>query len=254
MKSYTIWENGEHRWLAFAQDPDQPDNIVDTNQLLVTSDQDCMLLDPGGVELFPAMVAAITQEIAISRLKNLFFSHQDPDVSSALPLWRQVCGTDTKVHVSWMWAGFVSHFDRDAIFQNIPDQGAEIALSPSVRVRSLPAHYLHSPGNFSVYDAKAKILFSGDVGAALVPKDQVSGIYVENFDHHVAFMEGFHRRWLGAAEARDKWVAMVRRLDVDVLAPQHGLFFRGEDVGKFLDWLSALKLGSGLDAYDSVGI
>lgn len=253
MKCYTIWQNGDHRWLAFAQDPDQPDNIIDTNQLLVTSDQDAMLLDPGGVELFPAMVAAVTQEIRISQLKHLFFSHQDPDVSSALPLWRQVCGTDMQLHVSWMWAGFVSHFDRDARFENIPDAGTDIALSPSVRLKALPAHYLHSPGNFSVYDPKAKILFSGDIGAALVPKDQLNGIYVEDFGHHVAFMEGFHRRWLGAAEARDKWVAMVRRLEVDVLAPQHGLFFKGEDVGKFLDWLGGLQLGSGLEAFDHVG-
>ncbi|MEW5726624.1 MAG: MBL fold metallo-hydrolase [Pseudomonadota bacterium] len=254
MKCYTIWQNGDHRWLAFAHDPDQPDNIIDTNQLLVTSESGCMLLDPGGVELFPAMVAAVTQEVGLDRLKHLFFSHQDPDVSSALPLWRQVCGADLAVHVSWMWAGFVSHFDREAEFQGIPDPGCEIALSPSVRLLALPAHYLHSPGNFCVYDAKAKVLFSGDIGAALVPKDRQDGIFVTDFAEHVHYMDGFHRRWLGAREARDKWVAMVRRLEVDILAPQHGLFFQGEDVGRFLDWLEALPLGSGLEAYDQVRV
>jgi len=251
MKCFTVWENGDHRWLAFAQDPDRPDNVIDTNQLVVTSGESAMLLDPGGVELFPAMMAALTQEVPVSRVKHLFLSHQDPDVASALPLWRQVCGAELSVHISWMWSGFVSHFDREASFSAIPDAGCEVSLSPLVHVRLLPAHYLHSPGNFSVYDPKARVLFSGDIGAALVPRDQAHGsLFVENFDAHVPLMEGFHRRWMGAGAARDKWVAMVRRLEVDVLAPQHGLFFRGADVARFLDWLEALPLGSGLEAYD----
>ena len=63
-------------------------------------------------------------------------------------------------------------------------------------------------------------------------------------------MEAFHRRWLGSPSARDKWEAMVRRLEIDILAPQHGLLFRGPDVNRFLDWLAELPLGSGLDAFD----
>lgn len=250
MKCYTIWQNGDHRWLAFAQDPDRPDNVIDTNQLVVVAGDCAMLLDPGGVELFPAMMAALTQEVPVSRIKHLFLSHQDPDVASALPLWRQVCGADLTVHISWMWAGFVSHFDSQASFATIPDAGVEVVLSPNVQVRLLPAHYLHSPGCFSVYDPKAKVLFSGDIGAALVPRDRIGDIFVDNFDNHTHYMDAFHRRWMGARMARDKWVAMVRRLDVEVLAPQHGLFFKGEQVGQFLDWLEALPLGSGLDAYD----
>lgn len=252
MKCYTLWASGEHRWLAFAQDPDQPESIIDTNQFVVTSEDAAMMLDPGGVELFPAMVAALTQEVAIDRLRHLFLSHQDPDVSSALPLWRQVCIPDLAVHLSWMWTGFVSHFDRDARFHAIPDAGGEVVLSRTVRLRLLPAHYLHSPGNFCVYDPRAKVLFSGDIGAALVPKERITGIFVEDFDEHARYMDAFHRRWMGARQARDKWIAMVRRLEVDILAPQHGLLFRGAQVGRFLDWLAELPLGSGLDAYDQV--
>ncbi|CAA7615208.1 MBL fold metallo-hydrolase [Magnetospirillum sp. UT-4] len=253
MKCFTIWQQGDHRWLAFGQDPEQLDTIIDTTQFVVTSDRDAVLLDPGGIELFPAMVAAVTQEVGVERLKHLFLSHQDPDVSSALSLWRRVCPADLTIHVSWLWTGFLSHFDSHAQFVTLPDPGAEIRLSPSVAVRAVPAHYLHSPGNFGIYDARAKILFSGDVGASLVPRERRTGIFVENFSEHTGYMEGFHRRWLGSRDARDKWVAMVRRLDVDMLAPQHGLIFRGEDVGRFLDWLAALPVGSGLDAYDQVG-
>lgn len=250
MKCTEIWGQGEHRWLAFADDPNKPDNVIDTNQLVVTTESGGMLIDPGGVELFPAMVAAVTQEMPIEKIRHLFMSHQDPDVSSALPLWRQVCTDDLVTHVSWMWTGFVSHFDRNATFNALPDIGCDIDLSPDVRLKILPAHYLHSSGNFSVYDPKAKVLFSGDIGAALVPRDKRKSIFVEDFDSHVQYMEAFHRRWMGSPAARDKWVAMIRHLNVDILAPQHGLLFRGPDVERFLDWLAGLRLGGGLDAFD----
>lgn len=250
MKCTELWSQGEHRWLAFSDDPGKPDNVIDTNQLVVVSETGCMLIDPGGVEVFPAMVAAVTQEVPIDRIRHLFLSHQDPDVSSALPLWRQVCPDDLVTHVSWMWTGFVSHFDKNATFDAIPDEGCDIEISPDVCLKILPAHYLHSSGNFSVYDPKAKVLFSGDIGAALVPREAVSGIFVNNFNDHIQYMEAFHRRWMGSPTARDKWVAMVRRLDVEILAPQHGLLFRGGDVARFLDWLGDLSLGSGLESFD----
>jgi flavorubredoxin len=250
MKCTELWVQGDHRWLAFADDPSKPDNVIDTNQFVVTSGQGAMLIDPGGVELFPAMVAAVTQEVDIERIHHLFLSHQDPDVSSALPLWRQVCPKNLAIHVSWMWTGFVSHFDREAVFLPLADAGGDIDLAPGVRLRALPAHYLHSPGNFSIYDPKAKILFSGDIGAALVPPEKRVSIFVEDFAAHIPYMEAFHRRWMGSTTARDKWVAMVRRMDVDILAPQHGLLFRGADVGRFLDWLEALCIGSGVEAFD----
>ena len=252
MKCYTLWQEGERRWLAFGQDPDRAETVIDTNQLLVSDGCRSMLLDPGGAELFPAMVAAVSQEVALSGIAHLFLSHQDPDVASSLPLWRQVCADDLQVHLSWMWTGFISHFDHEARFAVIPDAGAEVMLGP-MRLRLLPAHYLHSPGCFCVYDPDAKVLFSGDIGAALVPRQAVpDGIFVTDFAAHVPYMETFHRRWMGSAAARDRWVAMVRGLEVEILAPQHGLLFRGPDVGRFLDWLEALPLGSGIEAFDAV--
>ncbi len=43
------------------------------------------------------------------------------------------------------------------------------------KLEIIPAHYLHASANFHVYDPEAKILFSGDVGAALLPPGHASG-------------------------------------------------------------------------------
>lgn len=246
MKCSTIFASGSHRWLAFGQDPAKPDNVVDTTQYAICSDGGVLLVDPGGMEIFPNMVAALTRELSVEDVRHLVISHQDPDVSSALPLWRRVCRPDLKVYVPWLWAGFVSHFDAECRTESVPDEGTEIVMG-GVRLRLLPAHYLHSSGNFNIYDPAARVLFTGDIGAALLPGPS-EDMYVSNFAEHVRYMDGFHRRWMGSPAARDAWVAMVSSLDVQVLAPQHGLLFRGDDVKRFLDWFGGLEIGAGVSS------
>lgn len=245
MKCTTLFRKGAHRWLVFGQDPAKPDNVIDTNQIVICSGDSAMLLDPGGMEIFPAMMGALTQELPTGHIKHLFISHQDPDVSSSLPLWRKVAPPAMKIYAPWMWTGFISHFDTEAQLTAIPDEGMEVSLTPDVRLRIVPAHYLHSPGNYHVYDPQARILFSGDIGAALLPH-QPASMFVDNFSQHVQYMDGFHRRWMGSAPARDAWINLVRKLDIEILAPQHGLMFKGDDVKRFLDWFASIEVGSGV--------
>lgn len=249
MKCVTLFRRDDHYWQAFGQDPERPDRVIDTNQYVVRSGDAAILLDPGGIEVFPSMLAALTREIPVEQVKALFISHQDPDIGSSLPLWRRVCQPETDIYISWLWESFASHFDRDAVFTTIPDEGMEVSLSPSLRLRFLPAHYLHSSGNFNVYDPQARILFSGDIGAALIPRDRpAEGLFVTDFSRHIGYMEGFHRRWMPSPQARDAWIAQVSKLEIDILAPQHGLIFKGDDVKRFLDWFAALEIGSGIAA------
>ena len=242
MKCVSLFRRDNHRWLAFGQDPSRPEAVIDTNQFVICSNSGALLLDPGGMEVFPSMLAALTHEVAVEEVKGIFLSHQDPDIGSSLALWRRVCPPDTKIYLSWLWSGFVSHFDRDAVFTPIPDEGMDLTLG-DVRLRLVPAHFLHSSGNFNVYDPRARILFSGDIGAALVPTQSREDMFVGDFAGHIQYMEGFHRRWMGSPKARDAWIETVSRLDIDILAPQHGLIFRGDDVKRFLDWFSRLEIG-----------
>ena len=48
-------------------------------------------------------------------------------------------------------------------------------------VRALPAHFMHSVGNFSFYDPVSRILFSGDVGASIVPS-RTPYAFVDDFE------------------------------------------------------------------------
>lgn len=248
MLCQTIYSEGDHRWLAFGQDPDRPDNIVDTNQYVVEAGGDAVLIDPGGIEIFPAMLGALSAKLPIDSIRHIMLSHQDPDIGSSLPLWREVCRDDVQIHISWLWTSFVSHFDGEATLTPVPDPGGEIRLSKTLSLEIVPAHFLHSPGNFHLFDPRAGILFSADVAASLVPRGVRGGLFVEDFSAHIPYMEPWHRRAMGSERARDAWLSRVARLDIRILAPQHGLLLRGDDVKRFYDWFGTLRIGEGIEA------
>ncbi len=245
MKKLTyIYENGDHNWGAVARDPERPNYLIDTNEYLISSGDESLLVDPGGSEIFAAVFAAIAAEINPIRIKALFASHQDPDIISSLALWLGF-NPEIKCHLSWLWAGFIPHFGgMDKTFVSLPDEGGTVSVG-RLRLGAVPAHYLHSSGNFHLYDEKAKILFSGDVGAALLPPEQ-DGLFVTDFDRHILYAEGFHKRWMGSKAAVLDWCERASRMEIDMLCPQHGMIYQGTDVMRFINWFAELEVGSGL--------
>lgn len=236
-----IFDEGEHQWFAIVRDPDKPGYIIDTNEYIIRSGTELLLCDPGGIEVFPAVFSALSQVCDPQALSAVFASHQDPDIVSSLALWLEF-NPDLKCYTSWLWTSFLPHFGGCAeTFKSIPDEGIEIDLGGTT-LHALPAHYLHSSGNFHLYDPKAKILFSGDVGAAMLPEGQ-DDLFVEDFDQHIRYAEGFHKRWMGSEKAKNQWCDRVAMLDVDMLCPQHGAIYRGKDVHRFIDWFRELEVG-----------
>ncbi|MFA5982891.1 MAG: MBL fold metallo-hydrolase [Methylococcaceae bacterium] len=239
MKMTKIYE-GPYQWIMFGRDENKPGNIIDSNQYMVRTANRCLIMDPGGIELFAPMLAAVMHHAPVDQITDLFASHQDPDIISSLGLWDQAV-PNAKLHAAALWEGFIRHFGCNSIeYVGIPDSGGTIKLD-NAELQIIPAHYLHSSVNFHIYDPQAKILMSGDVGAALegpgVP------MFVDKFDSHVEKMRFFHQRWMPSNQAKRVWIDRVRMLDIDILAPQHGRMFKGDDVKRFLDWFESLQVG-----------
>lgn len=239
-----IYEDGAHKWVAIARDPARPKHLIDTNEYLVINGDRALLTDPGGMEIFSEVFSSISSEFNPHHIDLLFASHQDPDIISSLALWLEF-NPAIKCYLSRLWTTFVPHFGgNEKTFVAIQDEGMDFLLG-NLPLQAVPAHYLHSSGNFHLYDAKAKILFSGDVGAALSPEIE-DNLFVENFDTHIRYAEGFHCRWMGSDVAKLDWCERISRLDIDMLCPQHGSIYRGKDVERFINWFSELKIGAGI--------
>jgi flavorubredoxin len=216
-------------------------SMVQANQHIIVHGKEGMILDPGGHKVYSALFPQIASLMPIKGLKYIFFSHQDPDIIAAANGWLMV--TDAEAYLSGLWMRFITHFGVDELavkrIKPIPDEGMNLTIGDA-QIKLIPAHFLHSAGNFQVYDTVSKILYSGDLGASL---GQTYSL-VENFDEHIQYMEGFHKRYLPTRKALQMWVNTVRKLDIEMIAPQHGAIFGNRELSnRFIDWLEGLSCG-----------
>ncbi|MDQ7082861.1 MAG: MBL fold metallo-hydrolase [Aquificota bacterium] len=241
IKGKVLYEDGEHRFVWLGWEEEEEEGLVQTNQYLIVNRGKGVLLDPGGVYVLPRVLSAVSGYIEPENIEIIFYTW-DPDVGSGIAVWLE--NTPAKVYISRLWVRFVPHFgsmDFDRIVP-IEDSGGEVRLPSGDRLVFVPAHFLHSTGNFSLFDERSGILFSGDIGAAAFPRGE-RYLFVEDFERHRAYMEGFHRRYMASRRACELWVREVERLGPKMIAPQHGAIFSGDNVRKFLDWFRNLECG-----------
>lgn len=240
MLTKEIYKGKNHSWIMFGRDPEKPKSIIDTNQYMIKTRKNALLMDPGGIELFSAMLANVVKQIPVEQITHLFASHQDPDIISSLGLWDKTLDNAT-LHAPWLWESFIRHFGMNNItYACIPDEGETLTLE-STTVEFIPAHYLHASGNFNVYDPEAKILMSGDIGAAI--EEPCAPLNVENFDEHIPKIKHFHQRWMPSNRAKNQWIERVAKMDITMMCPQHGRIYTGDNIKRFLDWFYALDVG-----------
>ena len=106
MKTHTLFEGSSHTWLMFGRDAAKPEKIIDTNQYMVMTKDNALLMDPGGIELFSSMLATVIKQVPVDKITHLFASHQDPDIISSLGLWDQALKGAT-LHSPWIWESFI---------------------------------------------------------------------------------------------------------------------------------------------------
>ncbi len=238
-----LYEDATHKYIMFSFDDEEQENsYLSVNQYLIVSHGVGVLIDPGSEAIFDELYDGVSEHIDIEKIEYIFFSHQDPDVAASIAQWAVT--TKAKFIMSALWVRFMSHYGFTEMNRviSLSDMGEKVHLSSSY-LEFVPAHFLHSPGNFSLYDSQSKILFSGDIGAAIVTSPQ-GYKKVANFEEHKEHLYGFHKRYMGSNKFCKAWVTRVENLDIATIVPQHGLLFEGKDVQLFLGWLKELKCGS----------
>ncbi len=240
MPNTVLYEDRTHRNVLL-QDFGLGGLAVQANQHVIVHGNSGMVLDPGGHKVYAKVLAETYSILGAVKLDYIFLSHQDPDIVAALNGWLMT--TDADAYVSTLWMRFVPHFGVDDFVADrlkpIPDAGMVFDLN-GARLVALPAHFLHSEGNFQLYDTVSRILYTGDLGASL----GADYVEVTDFDAHVRFMEGFHRRYMCSNKVMKAWADMVRPLDIEIIAPQHGAYFKGKEmVSRFIDWCAGLECG-----------
>lgn len=234
-----LYADGDHKSI-FANDL-SIGSMVEANQHIIIHNGEAIILDPGGHKVYTKLFAQLSSYCKAGDIKYLFFSHQDPDIIAAANGWLMV--TDAAALLSALWMRFIPHFGVDEYvinrIQPIPDDGMVVTVG-GVDLKVIPAHFLHSPGNFHLYDPVSKIMYTGDLGASLGGDTD----FVEDFDAHVLLMEGFHKRYIASSQPLKMWAKTARQLDIEIIAPQHGAMIAGkENVERFISWIASLSCG-----------
>lgn len=235
-----LFNDGQHRCLMYF-DLQGGGDAVQANQFLLVNGDQGAIIDPGGNLAYNDLYMGMTRQFPPQRLSAILASHADPDIIASLDRW--MTATAAPVYISTLWERFIPHFCKPGKTAGrvvgIPDAGSRIRVGAAELV-ALPAHFMHSEGNFQFWDATSGILFSGDL-AVSVGVDPSTAI--TQLGPHLARMEAFHRRYMVSNKILRLWARMVRRLPVRMIVPQHGAPLAGDAVAEFIDWVEQLECG-----------
>ncbi|EHR70356.1 putative flavoprotein [Burkholderiales bacterium JOSHI_001] len=238
-----LFNHNGHRCLVFTDLCDSGGEAVQANQFLVVDGDSGAIIDPGGNLAYNELYLAMTRLIAPQRLSAILASHADPDIIASLDRW--TTATPAPIYISAIWERFVPHFCKPGKtvgrVVGIPDAGMRIPLGRSELV-ALPAHFLHSEGNFQFYDPTSRILFSGDLGVSMLG-GRASATPVTRLADVLPKMQAFHQRYMVSNKVLRLWADMVSTLKIDIIAPQHGAALAGPAVGEFIAWVRDLPCG-----------
>ncbi|MFZ2724950.1 MAG: MBL fold metallo-hydrolase [Methylococcaceae bacterium] len=242
MRNICLFKSAEHSFVLLNESELGEEEGIRSNQYLIAHQGMGVLLDPGGFGVMPSVLTEMMAYLQPSALKAIMLSHQDPDIVGSLSTWLEM--TTAPVYVSKIWLRFLPHYGIYDMsrFIGVPDTGMSCQIAPDFNLQLIPAHFLHSEGQINVYDPIAKILFTGDIGAAMMPENR-SYEFVDDFAAHLPYIEGFHRRFMNSNKAARCWVETIADLEINMLAPQHGPIYRGKAVTDFIDWFAQLRCG-----------
>ena len=247
--SIELYRDDHHLCLMFSDLIEEDGQAVQSNQFLVVDHGQGALIDPGGNIAFNELFLTMSRHFAPQKLSYLLASHADPDIIASLDRW--MTSTQARLVISRIWERFAPHFTKVGKTDNrvigVPDTGARLPLGNS-ELWLVPAHFMHSEGNFHFYDPVSRILFTGDLAVSLTTGEEASH-FVTDFAPNIPRMEAFHRRYMVSNKILRLWARMARQLDISMLVPQHGAPIRGRRaINDFFDWIENLMCG--IDLFD----
>ena len=243
MAPIELYRDQNHACLMFTDLIEEDGQAIQANQFLIVDDDTGAVLDPGGNLAFNELFMGMRRFFPPQKLSYLLASHADPDIIASLDRW--LTSTDATLVISRIWERFVPHFTKVGKTENriiaVPDTGAHLPLGRH-NLMLVPAHFMHSEGNFHFYDPVSRILFTGDLGASMTTGPEAR-VPVTDLQPHIPRMEGFHRRYMVSNKVLRLWVRMARQLDIAMIVPQHGAPILGGAVEEFLSWIEYLACG-----------
>ena len=248
MLCHVLAEEGARTWLAFRRPVAQANGARFTTHYVVCSNDQAVLVDPGGAADFGPLLAAISDKIALENITGIVVTLRGVHAAGSIGMWAEVLGYDLPIYTSDMIAADLRHADVGLNIETISENGGEVPMADGSGLHLMPAPYLPASSSMTLYDPVARVLYTGDIGTAEGAWSDDATPFCEQFSLISHAMNAFHQSALPSAAARDEWLTRIAEMDVEIVAPLAGPCFRGKDVDHFKRWLASMDVGVLVDS------
>jgi len=237
------------------------------NPYLIVEGDKAVLIDAGSRPDFAVVMMKILQTgIAPEQIAALIYHHIDPDLCGSMSNMVDISNNPGLIVLSDpdnnIFLSYYIEREKCALLQSIDKYGLVFNFGERT-LQFFKTPFAHSTGSFVTYDTKTKTLFSSDLFGSLSRQWELfveldDDCYVCEDYGHCIMKKGycplpdifeFHKKVMPSEKALRYAMGVIRNLDIEIIAPQHGsIFNKKKDIDFLIEKLGALK-GVGIDSF-----
>ncbi len=210
---------------------------------LIKNGDESILIDPGSMLEFDAVVKKIDEVVGIKSIKYIVLHHQDPDLCASVPEIEKLINRDDLLIVTHSRMSLlIKHYMVSSNYYEIDKQDLILKTKNGKTLHFLTTPYCHSPGAFVSYEPTTKVLFSGDIFGGI---EHSWNFYADETYFEKAKL--FHQEYMPSKDIFNYALSKIQKLNMELIAPQHGSIIEKKYIAKLIEDMKNLECGLYID-------
>ena len=207
-----------------------------TYNAFLIKDQKNTIIDTVAANFAGKLLCNVSQVMEPSKIDYIVVNHVEPDHSGALPRLVEACKPEKIVCSVMGEKALKEYYDTDGWPLQVVKSGDSLSIG-SRTLHFLETRLLHWPDSMMTYVAEDKLLVSSDAFGQNIASSERFADEVDQAELARQLSRYYANIVLPYSSVTLKILGEVAKLkwDVDMIAPDHGLIWRGEGVCRVLD-------------------
>ena len=217
------------------------------NSYLIVFNGKGVIIDPGSVLYFDSLLEKVTGLIKLKDITHIVIQHQDPDVGGNIALLaetlRSAGNRRCKILTHSRSAVLIRHYGAKLkMVHTNALSGQKLVLGRGAKLEFIHTPYLHAPGAIATYFDRDKILFSSDIFGGMT-----TDWHLFSGERYFEEITSFHQDYMPAKELLLFTMTKFERLDIEMIAPQHGSLMKKAQAEKMIAAFKDFECGLFID-------